>query len=355
MHHVGLRIPLKNGVLARYLPKWFLDALVYNGSEAVFIFFVISGFLITTNNLSRWGSLGAIDTRAFYVRRAARILPNLLILVGLLSVLHLAGARDFIIQGPRQTLGRAAFSALTLHLNWYEGHTGYLPGNWDILWSLSIEEVFYLAFPWVCLLLRRDLALAAAMAALAVSLPATRAALAGNGIWQEKAYLPGMAGIAAGVLGALVAARVRPERPRLVSALVAVGALGVGAVLFFEDRLWPFLGNGSLLVLTASTAALAVAFHWKAAAGQYRPLPGTGFLRSCGRLSYEIYLTHMFVVWPVVRAFKSSALGSEWGFLWYAPALILSWLLGWGAAKALSLPAERAVRSWLAQRLAKGA
>src|SRR5215469_16372601 len=77
VHHVGLRIPLKESVLAAFLPQWFLSALIYNGYEAVFIFFVISGFLITLNTINRWGSLGAIDARAFYVRRAARIVPCL--------------------------------------------------------------------------------------------------------------------------------------------------------------------------------------------------------------------------------------------------------------------------------------
>ena len=140
LHHVGLRIPLKQGVLATFLPKWLLNALIYNGYEAVFVFFVISGFLIASNSLSRWGSLGAIDTRAFYLRRAARILPSLVVLVAVLSTLHLVGARDYVITHASQSLPRTVLSALGLHLNWYEGQTGWLPGNWDVLWSLSIEE-----------------------------------------------------------------------------------------------------------------------------------------------------------------------------------------------------------------------
>ena len=155
MHHVGLRIPLKTGVLAAFLPRWCLNAMIYNGSEAVFIFFVISGFLITTHSLMRWGRLGSLDARAFYTRRVARILPPLLILVTVLSLLHLLGARDYAITKATQSLPRAILAALGLHLNWYEGLTGYLPGNWDVLWSLSIEELFYLGFPLLCLGLRR--------------------------------------------------------------------------------------------------------------------------------------------------------------------------------------------------------
>jgi peptidoglycan/LPS O-acetylase OafA/YrhL len=344
LHHVGLRIPLKQGVLATFLPRWFLNALIYNGYEAVFVFFVISGFLITSNTLARWGTLGAIDARSFYARRAARILPCLVALVAVLSALHLAGARDYVISHPNQSLPRTIFSALGLHLNWYEGRTGWLPGNWDVLWSLSIEEVFYLGFPLVCLGLRRKRFLVPALILLALSLPVSRAALAGNGIWQEKAYLPGMAGIAMGVLGALAADHLRPQGRGIVRLVGAAGAVGLAAVLCFEGKIWPYLGNGTLLLLTLSTAGLVLAFHWRASSGPANPLPGTGWLRSFGRLSYEIYLTHMFVVWPVVRAFKATGASLRWGILWYLPAAALSWLLGWLVARYLSTPSEHALR-----------
>jgi len=343
MHHVGLRIPLKHGVLSTFSPNWLLSALIYNGYEAVFIFFVISGFLITTNALTRWGSLSAIHARTFYGRRAARILPCLLILVALLSLLHAVGARDYVISHANQSLPRAVFSALGLHLNWYEGHTGYLPGNWDVLWSLSIEEVFYLGFPLVCLCLRRTWLLVPALGLLALSLPFSRAALAGNEIWQEKAYLPGMAAIAVGVLGALVAARFRP-RPGAWRLMGVIGACGLITLLCFEDKLWPWLGNGAILALTLSAACLVLAFHWQATGGPPRPLLGTGWLRSFGLLSYEVYLTHMFLVWPVVRAFKAWGGGIWWGILWYLPAVGLSWALGWLVARYISVPCERALR-----------
>lgn len=349
LHHVGLRIPLKQGLLSTFLPRWFLNALIFNGYEAVFVFFVISGFLIASNTLTRWGSLGAIDARSFYGRRAARILPCLLVLVAVLSALHLAGAKDYVITHANQSLSRTVLSALGLHLNWYEGQTGWLPGNWDVLWSLSIEEVFYLGFPLLCLGLRRNRILLPALALLALSLPVSRAALAGNAIWQEKAYLPGMAAIAMGVLGALVATQLRPLGRWNLRLLRVLGGLGLVAVLCFENRLWPLLGNGTMLLLTLASVCLVLAFHLQARDAGLRPIPGTGWLRSFGFLSYEIYLTHMFVVWPVVRAFKASGAGLWWGILWYLPVVALSWLLGWLVARYLSVPCERALR----QRLMK--
>ena len=70
-------------------------------------------------------------------------------------------------------------------------------------------------------------------------------------------------------------------------------------------------------------------------------------MRSWGRLSYEIYLTHMFVVFAVVRAYRAFGGDGRLGFLWYLPALPLCWLLGIAVERWLSLPAER----WLQTRL----
>jgi peptidoglycan/LPS O-acetylase OafA/YrhL len=344
LNHIGIRIRLTQGILATFLPKRFLNDISFNGSEAVDLFFVISGFLIASNSMARWGCLGAVRMRSFYVRRAARIVPCLIALVAILSVLHLTRIPDYVIHGPNQSLPGAVSSAFGLYLNWYEAHTGYLPASWDVLWSLSIEEVFYLAFPLVCLALRKDGLLAPLLAVLALSQSAALAAIVGNPIWKEKAYLPGMAGIAAGVLAALAAAHIPIRRPLTIRLLEFMGAAGVAAVLLFEDVLWPFLGHGTILLLTVSAACLVVAFHVHAEAAPDWKLPGTRWLQSFGRLSYEIYLTHMFVILTVVRIFRATGANFRWGVLWYIPALALAWLLGSLVARFYSTPVERALR-----------
>ncbi len=344
LNHIGMRMRLTEGVLAAIFPHRFLNDIMFNGYEAVFIFFVISGFLIASNSIVRWGRLGAIHPRSFYIRRAARILPCLLILVAVLSILHLAGVAGYVINQPGQSLPRAIVSALGLHLNWYEGRTGYLPANWDVLWSLSIEEVFYLAFPLVCLALRRDWLLAPVLALLALSLPISLASIVGNGIWKEKAYLPGMAAIALGVLAAILASHFRHPRPPVLRALQALGATGVLAVLGFEWFLWRWLGNGTILLLATSAACLVFALDGLQQNSQPTSLPGTAWLQSFGRLSYEIYLTHMFVVFAVLRIFKASGLGLRWGILWYPPTFAFAWALGWLVARFISTPSELALR-----------
>ena len=345
-NHLGLRIPLKQTALADVLPVRLLQALNYNGYEAVFVFFVISGFLITGNALRRWGSLERIDVRAFYARRFARIVPCLLALVAVLSVLHLAGVGDYTITRANQSLPRAIAAALGLHLNWYEGQTGYLPGGWDVLWSLSIEEVFYLGFPLACLLTRRGWLLLPLLVLLAVSLPATRAALAGNEIWQEKAYLPGMAAIATGVIGALLAARWPTPSAGQIRALHALGMVGVAATLLGSRWLWPLLHNGVMLLLTVSVMAWLIACQ----ARPPRLWRGFGWLAAWGRLSYEIYLSHMFVVFAIVWLYRRLGGDVAYGFLWYLPALALCWGLGALVARGLSEPCERALRRRLLKR-----
>ncbi len=345
-HHTMLRIPLQNTGLTAVLPKRLLEMLGYNGYEAVFVFFVVSGFLITTNAFRRWTSLGQIGMRSFYGRRFARIAPCLLVLVVALSLLALLRVPDFTILRPDQSLGRAVLSALGMHLNWYEGHTGYLPAGWDVLWSLSIEELFYLGFPFACLLARRRLApLVVPLCLLALSLPLTHGALAGNEIWQEKAHLPGMAAIATGVLAGLWARRRQPTSIQTVSVLGCLGVVCLLVILFFEDLIWPVLGEATMLILTGSTALLLLAFHWRWL--EAWTAKGTAWIRSCGRLSYEIYLSHVFVLFPVLAVFHRTGGDMRFAWLWFIPSVGLSWCLGWLVDRVLSSPAEK----WLRRHL----
>lgn len=347
LNHVGIRIPLSKTALSAVLPSWLSNVLNWRGYEAVFIFFVISGFLITGLSLRRWGSLNRIRLGGFYGRRFARIVPCLLALVLILSVLDLARVPYYVIDHADQSLGGAIWAALGLHLNWYEGHTNWLPGGWDVLWSLSIEEVFYLAFPVVALLTRRAWVLFPLLVALALSMPYTRDALAGHPIWQEKAYLPGMAAIAVGMVGALVAHRFSPPRRAFSRILAILGGASVVGMLTTERLVWPVIGSWEVLWLALSAMCLLIGLQWGRAAGPRRPWRGLGWLRSMGRHSYEIYLTHMFIVFGGVALFRSLGTDMKWGWVWYVPIMILCWGLGVVVARYFSVPADRALRAFL--------
>lgn len=343
LNHLGIRIPLKKTLLADVMPARILSDLNDNGYEAVLIFFVISGFLITGNALRRWGTLAAIDPRTFYALRFSRIVPCLLLLLGVLCVLHAMGLHDYVIARSGQSLPGALVAALGLHLNWYEGMTGYLPGNWDVLWSLSIEEVFYLGFPVICLLTRRVWILVPLLLALIVSMPWTHAALKGNAIWQEKAYLPGMSAIAIGVLGALVEQRWKILSTAKARSLIMVEALGVFFEMFEGRYLWSLVGDGMLLWLVVSAVLMLVGLQ----ALRDGPQRGLGWLASWGRLSYEIYLSHMFAVYTVLGVYRALGSDKRWGMLWYALLFPFCWTAGAVVARWVSVPCEQALRQRL--------
>jgi len=347
LHHIGIRVPLSQTSLAGLLPHWLLQGLNFNGAEAVMLFFVISGFLITRRSQERWGELRRISLGGFYSLRVSRIVPLLLFVILVLSSCHLLGIPGFVIEKPGQSLGGALGAALGLYLNWYEGIHGYLPGGWDVLWSLSVEEVFYLAFPLACLLLSRVGLLVPALVLLAVSLPVTHAALAadGNEIWQEKAYLPGMAAIAVGVLAAMLVHRLQTPDFKVMLATALMGWVGVCMVLFAGSWVWKIVHHGYGLFLAMAAACIVISAHWRASLrSSAQPGLGLEWLRSWGRLSYEIYLSHMFCVFGGLALFNWAGLAGAWRFLWYPPILLVCWLLGTALSRRFTVPIERGLR-----------
>jgi peptidoglycan/LPS O-acetylase OafA/YrhL len=113
--HFDIRMRLGGTPIAQNAPPWLFHLLFRNGNNGVSVFFAISGFLITTTSLRRFGALKHLTLRAFYRIRFARIAPLLLIVLLALSILHCMKAQGFYIAPEKATLARALFSALTFH------------------------------------------------------------------------------------------------------------------------------------------------------------------------------------------------------------------------------------------------
>lgn len=97
MNHINMRLHLAGIPYAEGLPDQLVSSLVWNGQSGVQIFFAVSGFLITSTALRRWGSLSRLGVRDFYALRLARIAPLLVLLLTTLSALHLAGLTNFVV------------------------------------------------------------------------------------------------------------------------------------------------------------------------------------------------------------------------------------------------------------------
>jgi peptidoglycan/LPS O-acetylase OafA/YrhL len=302
MNHVNIRLLIAKVPYLKGLPHQLTNSLVWNAQFGVQIFFAVSGFLITSTSLRRWGSLSRVSVRDFYLLRFARIAPLLLLLLAVLSVLHLANFNDYVVQAKTGGLGRALLAALTFHVNALEARRGYLPGSWDILWSLSVEEMFYLFFPVVCYLFGRGKMFVVLLLTFVVMGPFGRTVFAhGNALWQEKSYLGGMDAIALGCLTALFVARRRLPRPLLL-AMGGIGTVLLVFILGFSVRMysWGLDRNGlDMTIVALGTCMVIIAAtqtHWRS------PRVFTPFLL-LGQRSYEVYLTHMFVVFGFFHLF----------------------------------------------------
>jgi peptidoglycan/LPS O-acetylase OafA/YrhL len=350
LNHVNMRLVIAKIPCAIGFSRPLVASLVWNGQFGVQIFFAVSGFLITSTALRRWGQLSAVSLRDFYLLRIARIVPLLLALLLILIGLHCTGARPFVVTQEMGGLGRALFAALTLHINVLQARRGWLPANWGVLWSLSVEEVFYLFFPLIARFFGRGKLFVVILLCFVVAGPLARTVLAlGNDVWSEQSYLGGMDAIALGCLTALLVQRARFSGTALRvlavigAALILFALVGlriVRAPLITQTGLdMTVIAVGTCLVMTA-----AAQMQWKA--------PGLlGPLVELGQRSYEVYLTHMFVVFALFGIFLRYGHPS-WAVL---PLFLLTTLLaaiaGDLVARYFSEPVNRALR----QRWSKGA
>jgi peptidoglycan/LPS O-acetylase OafA/YrhL len=343
LNHVNIRLLGAHVPYTQGLPKQLVSSLVWKGQEGVQMFFAISGFLITSISLRRWSSLGRINLRAFYRLRFARIAPLLLLLLLVLSILHYAGFSHYVIPQQRSSLPRAIFSALTFHLNWLEAHRGYLPGNWDVLWSLSIEEMFYLFFPIACLLFGDKKRFIALLFVFVVLGPIARPYWThGNEIWAEKSYLGSMDSIAMGCLTALLVSQVAFSR-KVLRIIAMIGALTLVFCLCFALKAynWGIDRHGlymSLLALgTCMVVAVSAQTKWKS------PRILTPLLK-LGQYSYEIYMTHMFVVFALFDVFVYLGKSMRLVVPLFLAAILISAILGAIVARTYSEPVNRFLR-----------
>ena len=289
--------------IAVYLVLLFHAGLGWAGGGfiGVDLFFVLSGFLVTSVILSEIESTGRLRISNFYSRRVRRLLPAALVVIVATSVAFTilwSVARRLAIVGDAQ-------SALLYVANWhFLGQAGnYFATDIDKspflhFWSLSIEEQFYFVFPVVLVLLSKTgrrvmLGVLAVLFALS---------LASQIYWghvdTNRAYYATDARLYQLLAGAMVSVVLRTWRPRLrgraADAVAVTGLVGLLALGSGQTGLSPsYLGIGAMVVSVMLIGGLTLAEGGLLARLLGRPVPV--FL---GRISYGTYLWH----WPVIVA-----------------------------------------------------
>lgn len=328
--HLNIRFKFSETFLKEALPAKLFSFLFWSGFYGVVVFFTLSGYLITSSILKKWKNLSSIDLKAFYWLRFSRIMPPLVLLLIILSILHLAEVPGFVIKAEQASLGRAIFSALTFHLNWLEIQVGYLPANWDVLWSISIEETFYLVFPILCLFLKRKWQFAALLIAFLVISPWARTQLFLESDLADKNHLAFLDSIALGCMTALILKKL--TIPSWLNwSFLLIGWSMVILVFVFKRVVYKSglvdLGL-NITVLSLGVSLILFWMHENHHSGKEKDYKLLRWLKNMGVYSYEIYLTHMFVIVFGVQIYKSFDLADQWLIPYSLLIVVVSYFLG---------------------------
>ena len=283
--------------------------LVPGGFLGVDVFLVISGFLITSLLLVEHRRAGRVDLRAFWLRRARRLLPAVAVMVAATSLL--IAVADLPLD-PRSARGDA-LAALGYVANWrfivtdqsYFAAFG-LPSPFRHLWSLSVEEQWYLVFPpflvaAYALVKRRPALLLGGLLGMAAVSAAWMAIVHTPGKDPSRAYYGTDTRAHTLLVGAALAV-VTVHFPGLVRRIApvvpwaALAGLGTLAAFFhtIEGR-DSILYQGGFMVVALVSAAVVAGVALPDVRGPVRWLLARRPSVAIGRISYGLYLWH----WPI--------------------------------------------------------
>lgn len=347
--HFHLAYDLSTSLLGKIFSAGFITALARNGNYGVTMFFVISGFLITTTTLQRFGELGKIKMVDFYIFRFARIMPCLLLALALIVVFSFTSLKGFANKANSTSLFIAVLSVLTFWHNYLMiklGDAGYFNYCLNILWSLSVEEVFYITFPILCLLFKRTRFLVIFWIGLIILAPIYRSFYQHNEIVALYGYLSCFDGIAIGCCAALLVNKMSSHALNLTSKYVQYAAMLLIAVVYLSKGIMQnvVIGVSAIALCTAIllTGGTRTACKNKNTT-KYNIFNNT--VCWFGRNSYEIYLFHIIILALLRNIFARSNLGSNDKILLFIAFLLITALVSGLIAKYYSIPANKKLRT----------
>jgi len=286
------------------------------GVIGVDIFFVLSGFLITTLLLEERHRWGRLAIGKFYGRRALRLLPALFFMLFAVAVYAL-----LVAHGTRRgdILGEIAESALYVrNLPFWHGAIVMLGHTW----SLALEEQFYLIWPWIFLLFgpRRLRSLSWCLTLLIVVGFVHRLVGLGTGHWLAVQRPDALA---IGCLVALLRWQGLIPRPSSWTRIAAVVSAAIVAFLVvMNESIIPFLNRGGFTLAAICSAIVILSVTDDARTIGARLLASPPLI-AVGKISYALYLWH-YPVYFVVREHGSAIPGPVQVFLKLAISLSLA-------------------------------
>jgi peptidoglycan/LPS O-acetylase OafA/YrhL len=326
------------------------------GHVGVWLFFVLSGFLITRiladerSRIEQGHSTIWACTRRFYIRRAARIFPAYYLLLAVIAVISLFVQVDYF--GP---VAKIAYVTFTTNL--LVEVRGYWAGDFGHLWSLAVEAQFYLILAPLILLLPRSRTVMLCVLMIAVGV-AARVLLESFSVWEHGIGLNSFVNFSLFGLGGLASLNMlRPLPPALTrgsAQLVTLAVFIAVPALFGSYSHWIVEGK-----LDALIAAVLLVQIVQGQNSWFVRVLNWAALRYIGRISYGAYLVHPFIhvaslaetlgvsatlPWSIATALEYAATIAIAGASWrYMERPIIAWAARVTAREPAAVDAARSL------------
>jgi peptidoglycan/LPS O-acetylase OafA/YrhL len=279
---------------------------IRGGFVGVDVFFVISGFLITTQLVSEVDRTGTVSLVRFYARRAKRLLPA----AGVVLVVTALLVRLFVPETRWKEIGGDIVGSALYVVNWRfaDRSVDYLaegqPSPVQHFWSLAVEEQYYLVWPLLILLavlaakmFKNRIRPALWTGLILVIVPSFAWSLIETAQTPARAFFETTTrmwelGVGAGVALAAGACTRLPRATAVVLGWAGLAAVAASGVLYTENIAWP----GYAAALPVAGAAAIIAAGFAVTRGGPASLLGLKPMRWIGGLSYSLYLWH----WPLI-------------------------------------------------------